>query len=547
MVGAHLKKTPPAIPGTDEHLRSAQATGPKTGEFASDSLVPRDIDMASVAPSHPVLPSSVGGLHQTSKDMPAILPPEPSLIEAVDHLTTGEIPKVAVAPMVPATADFDDEVPEDIELVDPRGGKNQARASFFSGMGLSAIVAIGAYLLMGTPVDTNDIGPPSQTQTDELAQIHMLMDAVRFEDRDTKEARKHAKGLYQSLSQSLTAEEQAGLRQVAQYGLARVIWVDSQYAALRGSEFRETLSEVEELLRTLEHPNAELLRLRIYRLLGQKDLFQQGIDRYTGEKGAEYRLERALRQAPTIKADPAERLRRLNALPDELLNSPTVWALRTEAALASGQFETAAKVLESAPRGSDRAFFLKKLSTLRSQSKGTPSTRAVAAVKTDAKTKLPPIAQKKTTPAPTTAVPVKNSAKAPRIDPNAKSKAPSNVLDFDAMMSKGLSLLERGDEGRAEPMFRQAAELRPKRPEPHTNLGYCAHSQKRYAKAVQHFQKALRLRGDFADALYGLGNAYRAMGRVEQARQTFRRYLDRHPSGPQARMARARLEELGTP
>ena len=495
-----------------------------------------------MAPSHPRVEARGDGVHQTSKDMPAILPPEPSLIEAVDHLTTGEIPQITVGQPSAVSLDFDDEVPDDVDLPETAGVRVRSRMSFISGMLVSAAIAAGAYIAFDG--SENEASPPPASEVGEsaeLGRVEQLMEAARFEARDTRSARAHARSLYTRILQSLGNEERSEWRQAAQYGLARIALTDAQYEVFRGSSSRESLAKAEEHLRQLDHPKAALLRLRNHRLQGQTDLFNDGIDGYSGPKDTEFRLERALRQMPTIKVDSADRLRRLNALKDDLQGSPTVWALRAEAGLASGQWEAVSKILEAAPRGPDRAFFLKALSENRSQ---------------EPVSKVPQVKPVKNAATPTRKV---MNSKQTELEAQAKTSAKSTQsraketssdsktgsVDFKTTMSRGIALLERGDEERAEAMFRKAADARPKRPEPHTNLGYCAHSRKRYGKAVEHFQHALRLRGGYADALYGLGNAYRAMGRTQQARQTFRRYLDQHPRGAQASMARARLEELG--
>ena len=516
--------------------------GPPTGELASDSLRPPDVEFSSVAASHARVEARGDGVHQTSKDMPAILPPEPSLIEAVDHLTTGEIPQITVGQPAAGPLDFDDEVPDDVELPETFDGRARSRMSFISGMLVSAAIAAGAYIAFDG--SENEANPPPAADVGESAElvlIEQLMEAARFEARDTRTARERARSLYTRVLQSIENEERPEWRQAAQYGLARIALADAQYEVLRGSSSRQSFAKAEERLRQLDHPKAALLKLRNHRLQGQTTLFNDGIDGYSGPKDTEFRLERALRQAPTIKADSADRLRRLNALKDDLQGSPTVWALRAEAGLASGQWEAVAKILEAAPRGPDRAYFLKALSESRSQ-EPVSKTVQVKPVKNAGSQTKKVMKSKPTQPE----VPAKTSAKS--VQPRAKETSSDSKIgsvDFESIMSRGIALLERGDEERAEAMFLKAADARPKRPEPHTNLGYCAHSRKRYGKAVEHFQHALRLRGGYADALYGLGNAYRAMGRTQQARQTFRRYLDRHPRGAQASMARARLEELG--
>ena len=217
---------------------------------------------------------------------------------------------------------------------------------------------------------------------------------------------------------------------------------------------------------------------------------------------------------PTIKVDSLTAFDDLNALEDDLQGSPTVWALRARRVWRLAM-EAVSKVLKPHQGAQIEPF------------RGPQRDRSQEPV-----SKVPQVKPVKNAATPTRKV---MNSKQTELEAQAKTSAKSTQsraketssdsktgsVDFKTTMSRGIALLERGDEERAEAMFRKAADARPKRPEPHTNLGYCAHSRKRYGKAVEHFQRALRLRGGYADALYGLGNAYRAMGRTQQA-QTFR-------------------------
>ena len=193
--------------------------------------------------------------------MPAILPPEPSLIEAVDHLTTGEIPQITVGQPSAVSLDFDDEVPDDVDLPETAGVRVRSRMSFISGMLVSAAIAAGAYIAFDG--SENEASPPPASEVGEsaeLGRVEQLMEAARFEARDTRSARAHARSLYTRILQSLGNEERSEWRQAAQYGLAHRV-DDAQYEVF-GDPHLGSLAKAENTFANSTIPRRPCSRLR---------------------------------------------------------------------------------------------------------------------------------------------------------------------------------------------------------------------------------------------------------------------------------------------
>ena len=73
-------------------------------------------------------------------------------------------------------------------------------------------------------------------------------------------------------------------------------------------------------------------------------------------------------------------------------------------------------------------------------------------------------------------------------------------------------------------------------------MGYVALEKGRPQLAAEHFQSAARAGNE--DALIGLADAYRRLGRPRDALRTYQNYLNRFPNGKQISIARAQAERL---
>ncbi len=114
--------------------------------------------------------------------------------------------------------------------------------------------------------------------------------------------------------------------------------------------------------------------------------------------------------------------------------------------------------------------------------------------------------------------------------------------DYSWFIREGGRLLQAGNTSEANQMYQSALELRPGSSEANSGLGYVALAQGRASQAASLFRAAAL--NDYGDAYIGLADAYRRMGRTEDAVTTYRRYLSSRPSGPHAGLARRQIEAL---
>ena len=93
----------------------------------------------------------------------------------------------------------------------------------------------------------------------------------------------------------------------------------------------------------------------------------------------------------------------------------------------------------------------------------------------------------------------------------------------ESLYNRGLALSKTGDFAGAEAAYRQATTLNGKLPEAWNGLGHALKKQKRYTEALAAYDKALRLRPNFALAMQYLGELYVETGEIEKARELVRR------------------------
>jgi tetratricopeptide (TPR) repeat protein len=127
--------------------------------------------------------------------------------------------------------------------------------------------------------------------------------------------------------------------------------------------------------------------------------------------------------------------------------------------------------------------------------------------------------------------------------PEAASANASDTLSHEAYISRAQALLETGQITAAKRHFEQALFVRPNSNQAHTGLGYVALEKNRPQLAIEHFTAAMRSGND--DALIGLGDAYRRLGRNREALRAYQNYLSRKPNGDQVSIARAQVDRLG--
>jgi tetratricopeptide (TPR) repeat protein len=107
---------------------------------------------------------------------------------------------------------------------------------------------------------------------------------------------------------------------------------------------------------------------------------------------------------------------------------------------------------------------------------------------------------------------------------------------------RGEDLLERGSVPAAAHAFERALELDPGMPRAKVGLGYVALERAQPANAVGLFRAAATAGN--AEALIGLGDAYRRLGKLRAALSAYREYVQRYPRGDRGSIARHQIELL---
>ncbi|MEM9067452.1 MAG: tetratricopeptide repeat protein [Myxococcota bacterium] len=125
---------------------------------------------------------------------------------------------------------------------------------------------------------------------------------------------------------------------------------------------------------------------------------------------------------------------------------------------------------------------------------------------------------------------------------SGRSSDPPSGRDYSWYIRRGDDLLDRSDLAGAQAHFEAAERLRPGSVEALTGLGQVALRRGNAAEAARRFRPAAR--ADYGDAYMGLADAYRRMGRTDDAVATYRAYLASRPSGPHASRARRQIEAL---
>jgi predicted Zn finger-like uncharacterized protein len=110
------------------------------------------------------------------------------------------------------------------------------------------------------------------------------------------------------------------------------------------------------------------------------------------------------------------------------------------------------------------------------------------------------------------------------------------------LANRGEALLERGSVPAAARAFEKALELDPSLARAKVGLGYVALERGQPAQAVGLFRGAAA--SGNAEALIGLGDAYRRLGKLRAALTAYRNYVQRFPRGDRGSIARHQIELL---
>lgn len=147
--------------------------------------------------------------------------------------------------------------------------------------------------------------------------------------------------------------------------------------------------------------------------------------------------------------------------------------------------------------------------------------------------------------APVTAPPVAvaaASAPAAKAKPSAPPKpAPAN---YDTLIIRGRQHLIKGRASLAMASYEAAHKRKPGAVEALTGMGWAYVNLSEPHIGVVKFRQALARSPRYGDAYIGLGKAFRMMGKSEDAKRAYGQYLELHPKGPSATIAKSAIASL---
>ena len=535
---------PPSLGGHDGLLRDTAPVKAVQKRRQTAEYMP---DAPGRDPGVPHEGDARKSLSHTLDEMPTLRPSAPSLAQAVEHLTTGEIPKIERQ----AALTFADEEPPPKmtapKATAPRPQSTSMVPGFLLGALVAGLAAFGLYTLKKpkrpmTPAKNAPMVVIDSTSVAALGRANMAM------QQDSHEGRRYAIQAYRSalVAVGSTASEQI-IAVSARLGLAQLNLDRAQNAAILKKATSAHLARAKEWLDAVE-PTAgqsqrkSVLMARFHRLSGRFGLARDILKRVPAEKnGLLHRVETVLLSAPAADVDATARVRALESLDAVALAMPTVWAIRTQAAIALQRFEAARSLVLGAPKGAVRAHFLTVL-----KARNAPKMEMKEKEKTPVLKPAGTASDEKAGPESNSNTAKRRQGQSTTPSPVAMKKVeqPSKGRPFDALMRDGSRFLESGKVARATKKFESAAAARPRRPEPYAQLGWCAINLRSYGKAITHFKKSLQLKSTYPDGLFGLGVAYEKVGNRAEAVRVLKSYLRWHPRGKKARMIRHRLERL---
>ena len=129
------------------------------------------------------------------------------------------------------------------------------------------------------------------------------------------------------------------------------------------------------------------------------------------------------------------------------------------------------------------------------------------------------------------------------VPPVRKGAAPRG---YEQLVAEADRALENGNTAKAQKFIDEALRLQPSGVAAVTSSAYLLLDKQKPLAAVGEFKRALNLSPNFSQALFGLGEAYRAAGNPAQAIEAYKRYLAASPAGSDAPAARRQIRELET-
>jgi tetratricopeptide (TPR) repeat protein len=110
--------------------------------------------------------------------------------------------------------------------------------------------------------------------------------------------------------------------------------------------------------------------------------------------------------------------------------------------------------------------------------------------------------------------------------------------------SIGAQYQYRGEPGKAAEAYGRALSIEPRHYTAVLRIAYLKYEHGDYLAAEKGFKKALEIDGSGANAYYGLGLTFMALGRYSEAKDSFDGFLRLQPFGPWAEKARKFIEDI---
>ncbi|MCP4675324.1 MAG: tetratricopeptide repeat protein [Deltaproteobacteria bacterium] len=124
------------------------------------------------------------------------------------------------------------------------------------------------------------------------------------------------------------------------------------------------------------------------------------------------------------------------------------------------------------------------------------------------------------------------------------AKPASSGGSVEAMLMQAARHQESGRTGEAIRLFENVLERSPNSIDALSGLAYCYLDKGSSGKAIAKFRRVLSINSSFGPALLGLAETFKSMGQKEQALKYYKKYIDHHPSGRQADMAKRNASRL---
>src|SRR5436190_3901679 len=134
--------------------------------------------------------------------------------------------------------------------------------------------------------------------------------------------------------------------------------------------------------------------------------------------------------------------------------------------------------------------------------------------------------------------PARSSGRSAAAEPSPRGRS------YEQLVAEADRALEHGNTAKAQKYIDEALRLQPSGVAAVTSSAYLLLDRQKPLAAVGEFKRALNLSPNFPQALFGLGEAYRAAGNPGQAVEAYKKYLEAAPGGGDAPAARRQLREL---